>query len=158
MGSHPPLCHLIHTSGTDLDFYEAPLGALHGDLERFVAIGLGCGNPVPQTLCVGREFVRNQAIAVPAGLVLLPKRCFDNNAQGGQVEDIIERDPLLLHLVVDGANALGTGFYLVMPAFGTAIDALSEEGDKLLQVFFACTFGLSQHRFDGIERFGLRVF
>ena len=158
MGSHPSLCHLIHTSCTDLDFYEATFGPLYGNLEGFVAIGLGCGNPISQTLCIGREFVRNQTIAVPAGFVLLPRRGFYNDAQGGKVEDIIERNPLLLHFVVDGANALSAGFYLVAPSLGTTINALPKEGNKLLQVFFACSFGLSQHRFDGIERFGLRVF
>ena len=113
-----------------MDFYEATFGSLHSDLERFVAIGLGRGNPISQTLRVGREFVRNQTIAVPAGLVLLAGRGFYDNTQGGKVENVIERNPLLLPFVLDGANALGAGIYLVTPPLGTTINTLPKEPDK----------------------------
>ncbi len=113
MGGDTALGHSVHALGAYLHLDPAALGR-DGGVERFVAVGLGDGNPVAHALGVGRIEIGDNRISRPAQLFLLLARAVDDDAQGEDVVDPLERYVLLLHLGPDGENRLGAALDMVL--------------------------------------------
>ena len=114
------LGHGIHTLRADLYLHPATAACRHGGVQRLVAVGLGDGHPVAHTLGVGRVAVANDRIDRPAELLLQLTLAVDDDAQGEDVVNTLERHVLLTHLVPDRVNRLGA-----------ALDVIVKVGNRL---------------------------
>ena len=97
---------LVHLGGADLHFHPLPLRTNHRGMQRLVHVDLGqrdvileaAGNRLP----TGVDHAQR--------LVALAQRG-DDDAEGDQVIDLVEVQPLLLHLAMDRIDVLGPPGY-----------------------------------------------
>ena len=131
VGRNAALGHLVHAFGADLHLDPAPLGR-DGRMERLVAVGLGDRHPVAHALGVGGVEVGDHRVGGPALALLLLARAVDDDAQGEDVVDPLERYVLLAHLGPDGEDRLGAALDVVLHAQGPQplLDGHQEAGDE----------------------------
>jgi len=102
VGSEALLGNFIHARGAYLDFDVFALRADDGGVEGFVAVGLGRGDPVFQSLWNGTVHIGDNGVHLPAsGLFAFPRH-IDDNAYGKQIVDLFETDLLRLDLIEYG--------------------------------------------------------
>ena len=109
------LGHGVHAFGADLHLDPAAFGR-HGGVQRLVAVRLGDRDPVAHALGIGRVEVRHHRIGRPAELFLGLLRAVDDDADGEDVVDALERDVLFVHLVPDREDRFGAALDVVFDA------------------------------------------
>ena len=97
---------LIHALGTDLHLHPFARRRHHRGVQALVTVGLGNGNPVAQAVRVGRIEIRHHTVGPPGIALLLLLLGIQDNTNGEDVVDVLERHLLLLHLVPDARNGL----------------------------------------------------
>ena len=123
----------IHTLGAYLYLHPATAACRHGGVQRLVAVGLGDGNPIAHTLGVGRVAVAHDRIDRPAELLLQLTLAVDDDAQGEDVVNTLERNVLLTHLIPDGIYRLGAALDVVAQVGNSLqllLDGHQEAGDE----------------------------
>ena len=112
-------------------------------MQALIAVLLGDGKPVAQTLGVGLENISNERIDLPAVLFLAVGRRVKNNTYGKQVVYPIHIAVLRLHLVINRVDGFGSSFDSEDKA--RVFEFLLQRGDK------AGDIGITLRLF-GIER------
>ena len=128
----------IHASGADLHLEGLALLVFDGDMQGLVAVRARRGEPVAQALRVRFIFLGHVGEHLPAeillhlGVVL----AVDDEADGKDIVDTLERHFLHLHLAVDGVGALGPDLQFVDDARvgELAFQRLNELGRDLLAI------------------------
>ncbi len=123
---------VIHPLCPDLNLKIGSAFVLDGDVQGLVAVRLRIGHPVPQTLRVGFIFLGHVGVHFPAEVLfrLGVRLAVDDEADGEDIIDSLERNLLLLHLSPDGICRLGPYLQLVMDA--VVGKGLLERFDELL--------------------------
>ena len=119
VGGKAVLGHIVHALGADLHLHIGSVAVFDRDVQAFVTVGLGIGDPVAQTPGVRFVLLRHKGIDLPAEvfllLVVFPV-AVDDEADGKDIVHALERHFLLLHLLPDGVGGLGTDFQFVADA------------------------------------------
>lgn len=148
----PVVGHLFHLAGTDLDLDGHPVHAEQGGMQRLVAVGLGNRDVVLEAS--GERLVQavHGAQHAIAGIDLV-----DDDAEGVDVHDLVERLTLAAHLLVDAVEVLLAADHLAFHAFaGEAVDQrLLDLADDLAAVaaglLHRLADALGAHRVHGLE-------
>ncbi|MBA7690946.1 hypothetical protein ES703_99482 [subsurface metagenome] len=102
VGRHPDLGGLIHLLGPYLNLHHFPGGAYHGGMDGLIAVQLGGGDEILETLLNGSiELVNNPQ----SGVAFI--HAINNNTDSQQVVNFLEVDPAALHLAPYGIVMLG---------------------------------------------------
>ena len=99
MGSESFLGNLIHTFRPDLYFYPAFARPQHGGLQRFVSVGFGYRNPVPETLGIRRILIGYDRIYPPTVGLLIFADTVDNETYSKNVENLFKFNLTFPHLI-----------------------------------------------------------
>lgn len=152
MRGDPVVGHLLHLAGADLDLDGHPVHAEQGGMQRLVAVGLGNRDVVLEA--PGERLVQavHGAQHAVAGIDLV-----DDDAEGVDVHDLVERLTLAAHLLVDAVEVLLAADHLAFHAFaGEAVDQrLLDLADDLAAVaaglLHRLADALGAHRVHGLE-------
>ena len=106
------LGYLVHTLGAYLHLHPLVLRAKNRDVQTLIAVGFGHAQPVSQALGVGLVHVCHDGVDLPALHLLFLEGRVEDNADGKQVIDALEAALLLLHLLPDGVDALGSSLHV----------------------------------------------
>ena len=79
-------------------------------MQGLIAVGLWNGNPITQSIGVGRVEICDHTVSAPRIAFLLLRLGVEHNADGENVVDVLKGDLLLLHLVPDAGNGFGPAF------------------------------------------------
>ena len=122
---------IVHSFGSDLDFYPFVLRSQHGGVQTLVSVALRHAEPVAHTLWVRLIHICNQGEGLPALHVFLLSWCVDDDADGEKVIYTLEGALLLLHLLPDGVDALGASLHVIFQSGSIEflLDRLDESGD-----------------------------
>jgi hypothetical protein len=120
----------VHLEGADLDLHRVALGPDHGGVERLVHVDLRHRDEI---LEAARHRLP-QGVDHPEGAVAVPHGLRDH-AHRGEIVDLVELAPALVHLLPDRIEVLG-------PAADARLDAhlpqlLLQEGDHLIDLGLA---------------------
>ena len=148
--------NLIHTFRTNLYFYPFSFRSHDGDVQRLVSVALRHGKPVAQTFGVRQVHIGHDGVGLPAFLFLLVKWRIEDDTDGKQVVHTFEGASLLLHLLVDGVDRLGTSLHMELESglFQFFLDRF----DECVNVAVARLFGSIQLFLYIIVHVVLRVF
>ena len=112
-------------------------------MECLIAVGLGDGYPVAQTVGVGTIEVGEGGVDAIAHLLLVdPLRGVEDDAHGVEVVDLLEGDLLGLHLAPDGVDAFDACLGFVFETHG--VEALAYGGGEVVVDHGAPLFGALQ--------------
>ena len=127
----------VHTLGANLHFHPFLLGTKDGDVEAFVTIALGHGQPVAQPSQVALVFGSDDGEYFPALCLLLLQGCIEDDADGEEVVHAVEAATLLLHFLPDGVDTLRAPLDVVVQALGIEhlANGLNEAGDVGIAAF-----------------------
>ena len=114
VGGQPTLGHVVHPLASDLDFHPLAGGRHHRGVQRFISVGLGQADPVPQPVGVGLVEVGDHAVGPPDVRFLAAFWRVEDDANGKDVVDLLERHLLGLHFVPNAEHALGAAHDLVV--------------------------------------------
>ena len=122
---------IVHSFGSDLDFYPFVLRSQHGGVQTLVSVALRHAEPVAHTLWVRLIHVCDQGECLPAQHVFLLSWCVDDDSDGEKVIYTLEGALLLLHLLPDGVDALGASLHVIFQSGSIQflLDRLDESGD-----------------------------
>ena len=139
MGRKASLGNILHALRTNLHLDPHTIGTHHRRMQRLVAIGLRHRDPIAQTIRFGGINIGNGRVDLPAlGLLRGEWQLLEDNANGKQVVNLLERNLLALHLAPNRIDTLDAARNLIFDII--AIQGLDdwciERVDKLL------TFGL----------------
>ena len=154
VGSETLLRDLVHTVRTDLYLYPSALLRHQRHVECLIAVGLGVGEPVAQTIGVRLVDLRDGHVDVEALVDLLfPDSRGEDDAHGEDVVDLLEGDVLVLHLVPDGVGGLHTFLDLILDThlLQGVLDGVGELGKQ----FVARNLCRKQLPFDGCKVIGM---
>ena len=111
------LSHLIHAVAADLHFYPSTLLTHQGDMECLVTISLRMVEPVAQTVGMTLVYLADGYVDVEAFVhFIFSYLRSENDANGENVIDFVERHVLVLHLVPNGIRTLDTCLDLIFHA------------------------------------------
>ena len=122
---------IVHSFGSDLDFYPFLLRSQYGGVQTLVSVALRHAEPVAHTLWVRLIHICNQGEGLPALHIFLLSRCVDDDSDGKEVIYTFEGALLLLHLLPDGVDALGASLHVIFQSGSIEflLDRLDEAGD-----------------------------
>ena len=106
MGGYPELGPIVHLVGSDLNFQGLAVRSDHGGVKALVEVELGEGDVILEPALNGGPSGMDQTQS--------PVTVFDQfnqNPDSYQVVDVLERQPAIDHLAVDGVMVLGTAFH-----------------------------------------------
>ena len=132
VGSQTAFGYLVHALGAYLHFHPLLLGSQHGDVQAFVAVGLGHTQPVAQTFGVGLIHVGHDGEGLPALHLLLFECRIDDDTDGKQVVNTLEVTLLLLHLLPDGVDGLCAALHVELQSDG--LQPLPDGFDETINV------------------------
>ena len=109
---------VIHALSPDLDFYERTILILDCYMQGFITIRLRIGEPVSQSVRVGFILFSHIRIDLPAKVHLILMICItiDYESYGEHVIHTLERNFLLLHLLIYRVCSLGPDLEFVFDA------------------------------------------
>ena len=99
--------HCVHAATADLDFHPFAFGAHDGRVQGFIAVDLGGGDPVSESVGVGLVLIRDQGIDLPTIGFFEAWWAIKDDSDRKQIIDFFEFYVLFFHFVEDGRNALG---------------------------------------------------
>ena len=122
---------IVHSFGSDLYFHPFVLRSQYGGVQTLVSVALRHAEPVAHTLRVRLIHVCNQGECLPALHVFLLSRRIDDDADGEEVIYTLEGALLLLHLLPDGVDTLGSSLHVIFQSGSIEflLDRLDESGD-----------------------------
>ena len=122
---------IVHSFGSDLDFHPFLLRSQNGGVQTLISVALRHAEPVAHTLWVRLIHIRDQGEGLPALHVFLLSRCVDDDSDGEEVIYTLEGALLLLHLLPDGVDALGSSLHVIFQSGSIEflLDRLDESGD-----------------------------
>ena len=143
---------LFHFAGTDLDLDRYAVHAEQRGVQRLVAVGLGYRDVVLEAAGQGLVQVVHGAQYAVTGVDLV-----DDDAEGVDVHDFVERPALAAHFLVDAVEVLLAARHLAFHAF--ASQAMEDRFFDLVDDFLAvapsaldrCADALGAHRVHGFE-------
>ena len=156
MGSQTSLGNLVHTLGTNLHFHPFALRPHDGDVQAFVAVGFGHTQPVAHPLGIGSIHVGNDGEDLPAVLLFLVRLAIQNDTDGKKVVDALKIATLLLHLLPDGVDALGTAFHVELET--CSLQLLFNRTDEVGDIEVTRTLRFVQLVLDHVVGIVLQVF
>ena len=138
--------YFVHSFGSDLHFHPFVLRPEDRDMQAFVTVAFGDGQPIPQPFGVGLIHVRDDGINLPAFHLFFFEGGIQNDADGKQVVNAFHSAMLLLHLLPDGVYAFGTPFHV---EFQTGLLQLFvDRSDELFDIFVTRFFSGVQFFFN----------
>ena len=146
----------IHALCAYLHLHPLALRSHHGDVQTLIAIALRHREPVAQAVGVGLVHIRHDAIDLPALLFLLIVLRIQYHTDGEEVIYTLEGAFLLLHLLVDGVDALGTPFDVELQSCSSQF--LFQRLDERVYVGIAALLGLVELILDVVVDIMLRIF
>ena len=155
VGCHTALGGLVHALGAYLHLDPLVARAIHGDVQRLIAVALGDGDPVLEAGRVGLVDVGDDGVGEPAGALLVLGRGVQDDAYGKQVIDAVQVHILFLHLLPDAVDGLGASLeFEFEPLLAEPpLDGL----DELVDVEVAFLLGLVQAVGDQRENLAVQV-
>ena len=156
VGGQAVFGNLVHAFRPDLHFHPFILRPFHRDVQTFVAVAFGHGQPVAQTFQVAFVFVGNQREHLPALFFFFLQRCIENDADGKEIVHAAEAALLFLHLLPDGVDALGAPLHVVAQSLG--VEHLADRFGEAFDVGIAGAFGGVQALFDEVVGIVFQIF
>ena len=122
---------LFHLFGTDLNFDRYPVHAEQGGMQGLVAVGLGNRDVVLEAAREGLVQAVHGAEHAVAGVGLV-----DDDAEGVDVHDLVERLLLAAHLLVDAVQVLLAAHHLALQPFAlqTGLQRLENAVEQVLAI------------------------
>ena len=124
--------HIVHAIRTDLHFDPLALVRHEGVVQRLITVGLRRGQPVAEARGVGFVDLGERRVDLIAfGNFVLPIVGTENDANGQDVEDLLERHLLTLHFLPNAVRTLDARLNFVVNAL--AVQGGTDGGGELLE-------------------------
>lgn len=143
VGGEPAFGDVLHALRADLHLDPHSVGSHHRRVQRLVAVGLGHRNPVPQPVGLGGVNVGDRGVNLPAlGFLRRKRQRLEDDADGEQVVNLLERNLLALHLAPDRVDAFHASRNLVVDV--VAVERGDDRGVELVDELPARSFAFLQ--------------